>query len=227
MSLTRQFLSHLNSLVRQQNGDALRAWLQVLPSAPTQYHSLAAELRSHFPSATGGDSRLDTAVETGLPEDDDVPDGQATAWPGLLSFVKEYLMFWRDVDFENLVRAHALLSGLLNACSTAFAHPQYGGMLLKTSMSLSEALSQLTMMLNKRPELMTGQRRTTGGEEERKSLAEMSAEIIQKIFTTCLTDRSVARNGRPEGKKIGVYMFANLVLRLLFAVSVPGFRCCG
>ena len=92
-------------------------------------------------------------------------------------------------------------------------------MLLQTSMSLSEALSQLTMMLNKRPDLTMGRRLDTGGDDERKSVAEMSAEIIQKIFTTCLTDRSSARNGRPEGKKVGVYMFANLVLRLLFAVS--------
>lgn len=58
-----------------------------------------------------------------------------------------------------------------------------------------------------------------GGDED-KSVAESSAEIIQKIFTTCLTDRSSGRFGKPEGKKVGVYMFANLVLKLLFAVSV-------
>lgn len=103
-----------------------------------------------------------------------------------------------------------------SSCSTAFGNPTYGGMLLKTSMSLSEALAQLTMMLNKRPDLTS---RLRGGDEEsRKSVAEMSAEIIQKIFTICLTDRSSARFSMPEGKKVGVYMFANLVLKLLFAV---------
>jgi len=108
-----------------------------------------------------------------------------------------------------------------SSCSTAFANPTYGGMLLKTSMSLSEVLAQLTMMLNKRPDLTS---RLRGGDEEgRKSVAESSAEIIQKIFTTCLTDRSSARYGKPEGKKVGVYMFANLVLKLLFAVCISFF----
>jgi hypothetical protein len=94
----------------------------------------------------------------------------------------------------------------------------YGGMLLKTSMSLSESLSKLTMMLNRRPDL--ARRLQSGGDEDsRKSVAEASAEIIQKIFTTCLTDRQSGRYSAPEGKKIGVYMFANLVLKLLFAVS--------
>lgn len=92
-------------------------------------------------------------------------------------------------------------------------------MLLQTSMSLSEALVQLTMMLNKRPDLM--KRLWVGDADDRKSVAEMSAEIIQKIFTTCLTDRTSARQSKPEGKKVGVYMFANLVLKLLFAVRMP------
>lgn len=90
-------------------------------------------------------------------------------------------------------------------------------MLLKASMALSETLARLTMMLNRRPDL-TRSLMHAGDEDSRKSIAESSAEIIQKIFTTCLTDRSSGRFSKPEGKKIGVYMFANLVLKLLFAV---------
>lgn len=86
-------------------------------------------------------------------------------------------------------------------------------MLLQASMSLSETLARLTMTLNRRPDLT---RRLRAGDED-KSVAESSAEIIQKIFTTCLTDRSSGRYSQPEGKKVGVYMFANLVLKLLFA----------
>lgn len=88
-------------------------------------------------------------------------------------------------------------------------------MLLKTSMSLSETLARYTMTLNRRPDLT----RRLRSVDEDKSIAESSAEIIQKIFTTCLTDRSSGRYST-DGKKIGVYMFANLVLKLLFAVSV-------
>lgn len=89
-------------------------------------------------------------------------------------------------------------------------------MLLQVSMSLSETLARLTMNLNRRPDLT--RRLRVVDDDNRKSVAESSAEIIQKIFTTCLTDRSGSRTSKPEGKRVGIYMFANLVLKLLFAV---------
>lgn len=89
-------------------------------------------------------------------------------------------------------------------------------MLLQVSMSLSETLARLTMNLNRRPDLT--RRLRVVDDDNRKSVAESSAEIIQKIFTTCLTDRSGTRTSKPEGKRVGIYMFANLVLKLLFAV---------
>lgn len=92
--------------------------------------------------------------------------------------------------------------------------------MFQTSISLSEALSKVVMMLHRRPELMSGRRAATG-DEDSKSMVEQSADIIQKIFTSCLTDRSSTRFARPEGKKVGVYIFANLVLKLLFTVSRP------
>ncbi|KAF4997398.1 hypothetical protein FGRMN_3889 [Fusarium graminum] len=208
MPLVLDFLTQIRNFIRSQNGEELRAWLQVEPSSPQQYHNLAAELRSQFRQ-----QGLDNIVEKSLPQEDDVPEGQATVWPGFVAFMKDYLAFWRDVDYEDLLGAHQLLSGLVNSCATAFAHPTYGAMLLKTSMSLSETLARLTMSLNRRPDLA----RRLRAVDEDKTIAESSAEIIQKIFTTCLTDRSSGRYAKPEGKKIGVYMFANLVLKLLFA----------
>ncbi|KAM0404163.1 hypothetical protein ACHAQC_001784 [Fusarium culmorum] len=208
MPLVLDFLIQIRSFIRSQNGDELRAWLQVEPNSPQQYHNLAAELRSQFRQ-----QGLDNIIEKSLPQDDDVPEGQATVWPGFVAFMKDYMAFWRDVNYDDLLGAHQLLSGLVNSCSTAFAHPTYGAMLLKTSMSLSETLARLTMSLSRQPELA----RRLRAVDEDKTIAESSAEIIQKIFTTCLTDRSSGRYDRPEGKKIGVYMFANLVLKLLFA----------
>ncbi|PKS09060.1 hypothetical protein jhhlp_003673 [Lomentospora prolificans] len=210
MSLVNEFLSQLRGFVRAQDGKSLRDWLQVSDRPPPQYLRLADELKAQYGGVRS--AALEAAVERGLPEEDDVAEGQGSPWPGFITFVKDYFGFWRDVNFQDLLKAHSLLCGLVN---TAFANPTYGGMLLETSMSLSEALAQLTMMLNKRPDLTS---RLRGGDEEsRKSVAEMSAEIIQKIFTICLTDRSSARFSKPEGKKVGVYMFANLVLKLLFA----------
>ncbi|KAM3432810.1 hypothetical protein MY4824_006327 [Beauveria thailandica] len=214
-SLVREFLGAIREQVRQQQGDALRAWLQVDSTSDPQYFKLAAELRSSFTTPAS----VDDIVEACLPQEDNVPEGQATAWPGFQSFIKDYLVFWRDIDFDDLAAAHQRLAGLVNSCATAFAHPSYGGMLLQASMSLSEMLARLTLMLNRRPDLMRKLRAGggAGAGDEDKSIAESSAEIIQKIFTTCLTDRSSPRCSRPEGKKTGVYMFANLVLKLLFA----------
>lgn len=90
--------------------------------------------------------------------------------------------------------------------------------MFQTSIRLSEALSKVVMMLHRRPGLMTGRRAATG-DEDSKSMVEQSADIIQKIFTSCLTDRSSTRFAKPEGKKVGVYIFANLVLKLLFTVG--------
>lgn len=91
-------------------------------------------------------------------------------------------------------------------------------MLLKTSLSLSESLSKLVMNLTRQPHLMAQVKKVTTGEGERKSIVESAADTIQKIFTSCLSDRSSTRWTQPKGKKVGVYIFANLVLKLLFTV---------
>ena len=74
------------------------------------------------------------------------------------------------------------------------------------------------MTLNKRPDLTKRLNTVDTGEEDQGSVVGTTAEVIQKIFTTCLTDRSSQRFAKPEGKKVGVYIFANLTLKLLFAV---------
>jgi hypothetical protein len=92
-------------------------------------------------------------------------------------------------------------------------------MLLKTSMSISKSLCKLVMNLRKQPQLMAQIKKVTTDEGERKSIAESAADIIQKIFTSCLMDRSSTRYAQPKGKKAGVYLFANLVLKLLISVG--------
>lgn len=77
-------------------------------------------------------------------------------------------------------------------------------------MSLSETLARFTLCLHQRPKLARFRNRDEDG--VRKSVA----EIIQDSFKACLMDRASGR--KPEGKKVGVYMFANLVLKLPFTV---------
>ena len=100
----------------------------------------------------------------------------------------------------------------------------YGTMMLQTCISFTQSLSNLAMMLHKRPELTMAMAKLSSGGEERKSIVESTAEVIQKIFTMCLTDRTSARYAKPEGKKVGIYIFANKVLKLLFAVGAFAIR---
>lgn len=116
-------------------------------------------------------------------------------------------------------------------CITALSNATMGIVVLPTCLSLSAALAKLAVNLDRRPELTAHLLRRTStvamldDAESSKTLAEGTAELLQRAFTTCLTDRSAGppgvtnRSGRPEGKKVGIYTFANLVLKLLFQVS--------
>lgn len=109
MSLVAQFLTQINQYVRLQQGDNLRAWLQVEPNSAKSYYDMAAELRAKFNTPSG----LEAAIDTHLPVDDDVPDGQAAAWPSFQSFMKDYLTLWRDINYDDLLGTHELLTALV------------------------------------------------------------------------------------------------------------------
>lgn len=216
MTLVVKFLSGIRTYVLEQNGDELRSWLVVEPNVSNIYFEMTNELKGGFPANSPA---LENLIDKSLPQEDNVPEGKGSPWPGFNSFIKEYLEYWRDVDFADIVRLHSRLSDLLNSCANALANPTYGTMLLQTSMSLSESLSKLVMNLTRQTELLAQIQGVMAGEEsgERKSIVELAADIIQKIFTSCLTDRSSTRWSEPRGKKVAVYLFANLTLKLLFA----------
>ncbi|KAI1770859.1 thiolase [Hypoxylon cercidicola] len=214
MALTTQFLTAIRGFLKALDGDTLRDWLKVEPPLPQDYFDLAAELKSAYQD----NAAIEKLIESCLPEDEDVPDGQGTTWPGFVAFMKDYFEYWRDVDFNDLLGAHQLLTALTNSCATAFNNPTYGTIMLQTSISLCSSLSKLTMTLNKRPDLIQKLAALQAGDEERKSVIEVTAEIMQKFFITCLTDRSSPRYAQPTGKKVGVYIFANKTLKLLTMV---------
>ncbi|KAF3005485.1 hypothetical protein E8E14_009204 [Neopestalotiopsis sp. 37M] len=211
MALAGQFLGQVRKFLVSRDGEQLRQWLLVEPPVPDHYHMLAQELR--------GTASIEKLVEQHLPEENDVPPDTGTAWPGFNAFMVDYLNYWRDVDFEDLLRAHELLMGLTNSCTTALNHPTYGIIMLQTSVALCGSLSKLSMTLNKRPDLTRKLQTidTSGGDEEEKSIIDKAAEVMQRVFTSCLTDRTSDRLSKPEGKKVGVYTFANITLKLLFA----------
>ena len=107
MSLVTVFLAQLNKQIRHQEGDNLAAWLQVAPEAGGQYHQLAAELRSNYRD----NDILDKLIEKHLPDfNGTLQEGQGAPFSSFKAFVKDYLVFWRDVDYEDLLGAHELLS---------------------------------------------------------------------------------------------------------------------
>lgn len=109
MSLVVHFLVQIRQFVRASDGASLRDWLRVEPNSSGQYHRLAEELRAKYHQK----KKLDDEIEDGLPEDDDPAEGQATMWQGFIAFMKDYFLFWRDVNYDDLLGAHQLLSGLL------------------------------------------------------------------------------------------------------------------
>lgn len=109
MSLVTQFLGQIREHVRSQRGDLLRSWLQVEPNSAKTYYDMAAELRAKF----NGSKSIEDAIEAHLPIDDDVPDGQGTVWPSFQSFVKDYLTLWRDINYDDLLGTHELLTSLV------------------------------------------------------------------------------------------------------------------
>lgn len=121
MSLVIQFLTSIRGFVLEQNGEELRNWLLVENDVNNIYFEMAAELKASFPENS---QALEKLVEKCLPEEDDVPEGKGSPWPGFNSFIKEYLAYWRDVDFEDLVRLHSRLSDLvMYAASFHALHP--------------------------------------------------------------------------------------------------------
>lgn len=110
MALVTQFLTSLRHFVVSLDGDELAAWLRVEPS-PTagSYFQLREELRNGF----SGASAVEGLVDKCITEVDDPPEGTGSPWPSFIAFVKDYLLYWKDADFDDLMGLQDMLSGLL------------------------------------------------------------------------------------------------------------------
>jgi hypothetical protein len=100
-----------------------------------------------------------------------------------------------------------------------------GVIVLPTVLYLSKVLAKLALGLDRRPELIAHVAHEGGdsdreGVTEKITLVEKSANVVREAFIKCLTDRSSASgiHGKPEGKRVGIYLMANLCLKLLFQV---------
>ena len=101
-----------------------------------------------------------------------------------------------------------------------------GIVMLPTVVSYSRILAKLAIGLDKRPELiehLTRRESVVGSEDatERITLVESSANVIREAFKKCLSERSVHSSGidnygKPEGRRIGIYLCANICFKLFF-----------
>ncbi|KAM0148891.1 hypothetical protein ACHAPC_007912 [Botrytis cinerea] len=224
MAILEEFLESILKFLRAKDGTSLQLWLRVEPPLPDHYFQLGQELKASFKNSTA----LERHIAKLLPDDPNASYEDGNVWPGFLAFMKDYLEFWRDVDFEDLLETHSQLTVLASTCLAALSNPTYGIVILPTAIQLSTALAKLAMTLDKRPDLTRRLRRVADVDagETRKTLVEGTAETIQRAFTVCLTERTTNRNGvgsdgKPEGKKVGIYSFANLALKLFFQVWWP------
>ena len=97
--------------------------------------------------------------------------------------------------------------------------------MLPVVVSCAKLVCRLAIGLDKQPELIThlksNQAGGSAGEDDggpRETLPERAANILRQAFVTCLNDRTsgLNRDGKPEGKKRGIYTIANLCLKILF-----------
>lgn len=109
-SLATQFLSTIRDHVVALDGDSLDAWLQVEPGATSHAY---LQLRDELRQGLGMNNQLERLIEKSLPEIDDPPDGTGSPWPSFVTFVKDYMLYWRDADFDDLMSVQESLSGLL------------------------------------------------------------------------------------------------------------------
>lgn len=120
MALVTQFLTQIRGFVVSLDGDNLAAYLQVEPNpnAPS-YFQLRDELKSGF----SGAKALEKLVENAMPEVDDPPEGKGSPWPSFIAFMKEYLIYWKDANFDDLADLQEMLSVLLTYVASPSLFP--------------------------------------------------------------------------------------------------------
>ncbi|KAE8355643.1 hypothetical protein BDV28DRAFT_30813 [Aspergillus coremiiformis] len=213
-----RFLSGISELVRNREGSKLQDFLQIEPPLSDIYRQMVDELRQQYPNGSQKEADLLRRCEALVPR-----SKGGSSWSAFPTFMKLYFTFLRDVNVDNLLETYNMLKALVNQCVLALGDSQFGVIVLPTVLYLSKVLAKLAMGLDRRPELIAHLLRREGRSDqdesiEKVTLVEKSANVVREAFIKCLTDRSGTPGvqGKPEGKRIGIYLMANLCLKLLF-----------
>ncbi|MCJ1435342.1 hypothetical protein MMC27_004714 [Xylographa pallens] len=222
MSTIDQFLSEIYQILRSKNGQKLRDYLVLEPPLPPLYGVIVNELRVTFPA--NKQDALEAQCKKLLPEYEDGEMGGS--WTSFISFLVQYFGFLRDVNVEQLLETHDMLKLLLQSCTLALSDATMGIVVLPSIVSFSRTLARLAIGLDKRPDLiahLTQMGAGMGGEDvaERVTLVESSANVIREALKKCLSEKAgnatgLDANGRPDGRRIGIYLLGNICLKLFF-----------
>ncbi|KAL9599430.1 MAG: hypothetical protein Q9219_003867 [cf. Caloplaca sp. 3 TL-2023] len=219
-----KFLDEIARFMRERNNYQIQNYLHYEPPWPPLYNQMISELRRTYPIFQ--QTSLKQKCTEVLPAEEEGDGGGP--FTSFVAFVVQYFTFIRDVDVSQLLETHDKLKALLGSVEVASIalSASTGSLILPTVISLSRTLSRLAIGLDKRPDLvanLTRRESTTGGEEagERVTLAEGSANLIREAFKKCASERSgnisgLDSDGKPEGRRIGIYLMANVCLKLFF-----------
>ncbi|KAK2749396.1 hypothetical protein FQN57_006328 [Myotisia sp. PD_48] len=209
------FMGDIREFVQSRHGTKLQDYLQLEPPLAPIYNQMVSELRQTYPRNENKDSELLAKCEKIASS-----ATSESTWSAFPLFMRLYFTFLRDVNVENLLETYNLLKDLLNQSVIAFGDSQMGVILLPTVLYLSKVLSKLAIGLDRKPELIAhilneGAELGQNESAEKVTLVEKSTNIVREAFIKCITDRS-GTVGRPEGRRAGIYLMANLCLKLLF-----------
>jgi nuclear mRNA export protein PCID2/THP1 len=218
--LLGQFLVAINGFISVRNERSLSDYFVLEPPFGEQYVRMIEELKRAYPK--GSEEVLEEKCAQSLKAAREGADG--TPWTPFIKFMVQYLGYLRDVDADpnKYLHTYELLSELHTRGNSALSHGILGYLMLKIVVTNAKLVCRLAIGLDKQPELIAhlksagGQQ--AGGEDggQRETLPERAANIIRVAFVTCLNDRSLVKNGKPEGRKEGIYLLANLCLKILF-----------
>ena len=216
-----QFLNQVNGLIAARNEAKLADWLVLEPPFGTIYLQMIDELRRVFPKEKEAALEERCAQSLKAAQEGD----QGSNWTSFTRFMVQYLGYLRDVspDPSAYLDTYNLLRELQGRANSALGHPSLGNLMLQTVVTNARLVCRLAIGLDRQPELLAGSRMEGAGEEGgyRETLPEKAANTIRVAFTTALNDRSgspggLDSDGKPEGKKRGIYILANLCLKILF-----------
>lgn len=216
-----QFLNQVNGLIAARNESKLADWLVLEPPFGSIYLQMIEELRRVFPKEKEAALEERCAQSLKAAQEGD----QGSNWTSFTRFMVQYLGYLRDVspDPSAYLDTYNLLRELQGRGNSALGHPSLGNLMLQTVVTNARLVCRLAIGLDRKPELLIGSRMEGAGEEGgyRETLPEKAANTIRVAFTTALNDRSgspggLDNNGKPEGKKRGIYILANLCLKILF-----------